>query len=327
MEKIRIGGARLTAEIWTLGAALQSVEVPDASGRVSSVVLGCRDEAARRASTAYLGEIVGPYGNRIAGARFSLDGRTHRLDPNFRGRHTLHGGSAGFNRQVWEVVERSGDAVKLLLTWHDTAGDHPGGFEVTAKYRVADDTLTLVTETRCDAPTVANVVSHPYFNLGSPSVDDHVLRLAASRYVNVDADAIPYPDAPVPVRGDLDLRRGRALAGTYVSGDPQLTQFGGLDHCFVLDGAGMREAATLSCAASGRSLVISTDQPGLQVYGGMGLADPVTEGTEGPYRARAGVAIEAQNLPDAPNRPDFPSPVLNPGDVQRAEVRWTFSAG
>ncbi len=326
MTRVRIGHDGLTAEIWTLGAALNAVEVPDGSGGVTSVVLGCRDEDARRASAAYLGEIVGPYGNRIARATFTLDGQTHALDPNFAGVHTLHGGTAGFSRQEWTVDELSDDSVTLGLIWRDTAGSHPGTITVRATYTVTGDTLTLVTEARSDAPTVTNVVSHPYFNLGSATVDDHVLQVAASRYVNVDAEAIPLPDAPMPVQGDLDLREGRGLADSYASNEPQLTQFGGLDHCFVLDGEGMRPVASLTCPASGRRLLIETDQPGLQVYGGMGLGgDPRTAGPDGPYENRAGVALETQNLPDAPNRPDFPSAVVRPGEVQRAEVRWTFS--
>lgn len=325
MTRIRIGGGRLTAEVWTLGGALQAVEVPDAEGSLASVVLGCRDEEARLASKAYLGEIVGPFGNRVSNATFTLDGQAHRLDPNFADKHTLHGGSAGFSRQQWQVVEQSADAVTLHLTWRDTAGNHPGTFDVSARYSVDGDTLTLVTEARSDAPTVANVVSHPYFNLGAATVDDHVLTIAAARYVNVDAEAIPLPDAPVPVAGDLDFRHGRALAGSYGSDDPQLAQFGGVDHCFVLDGEGMRQVARLSCEESGRVLSIATDQPGLQVYGGMSVGgEPLTVGPDGPYVNRAGVALETQNLPDAPNRPDFPSSVLRPGEVQRSEVRWTF---
>lgn len=326
MTRVRIGGGQLTAEVWTLGAALNAVEVPDATGAVSSVVLGCRDEAARQASKAYLGEIVGPYGNRIANATFDLDGETYELDRNFEGKHTLHGGAAGFSRQEWDILEQSDDSVTLGLVWTDTAGSHPGTITVRASYAVDGDTLTLVTEATTDAPTVTNVVSHPYFNLGSTTVEDHVLQIAASRFVNVDAEAIPLPDAPQAVAGDLDLREGKALIESYGSSDPQLTQFGGLDHCFVLDGAGLRPVASLTCPTAGRRLMIQTDQAGLQVYGGMFLGEePVTVGPDGAYGNRAGVALETQNLPDAPNRPDFPSSVLRPGEVQRAEVRWTFS--
>jgi len=328
--RVRIGHPGLTAEIWTLGAALQAVEVPDAAGEVSSVVLGCRDEAARLESTAYLGEIVGPFGNRVAGASFVLDGETYHLDPNWVGKHTLHGGAAGFNRQDWTIEARTAEAVTLGLDWTDRAGHHPGPIRVRVTYAVEGSTLTLVTEATTDASTVANVVSHPYFNLSSGAsagVDDHVLRVAAETYLPVDAEAIPLPEAPAPVAGDLDLRAGRPLAESYASSDPQLVQFGGFDHCFVLDGSGMRRVASLSCEASGRRLVIETDQPALQVYGGMGLAAPATEGPRGPYAARAGVAIETQGFPDAPNRPDFPSTVLRPGEVQRRETRWIFHAG
>jgi aldose 1-epimerase len=323
--RVRIGHPGLTAEIWTRGAALNALEVPDGSGGVESIVLGCRDEAARDASPAYLGEIVGPFGNRIEGASFTLDGRTHALDPNFVGKHTLHGGRAGFSRCDWTVVDRSDDAVTLRLDWSDEAGSHPGPIEVLATYRVAGATLTLITEARSDAPTVANVVGHPYFTLQpGGTVDDHVLQIAASSYVAVDAEAIPLAESPVPVEAEFDLRAGRALADSYASSHPQLLQFGGFDHCWVLDGEGMRPVASLTCVASGRRLLIETDQPGLQVYGGMGLGEPATIGPDGPYEARSGVALETQNLPNAPHRPDFPSSVLRPGEVQRAEVRWTI---
>ena len=289
--RVRIGHPGLTAEIWTLGAALQAVEVPDAAGEVSSVVLGCRDEAARLESTAYLGEIVGPFGNRVAGASFVLDGETYHLDPNWVGKHTLHGGAAGFNRQDWTIEARTAEAVTLGLDWTDRAGHHPGPIRVRVTYAVEGSTLTLVTEATTDASTVANVVSHPYFNLSSGAsagVDDHVLRVAAETYLPVDAEAIPLPEAP---------RVGNAACGV---------------------------AQLRSVRSSARHRDRPTRAPGVRRHG------PGRSGNRGSarsYAARAGVAIETQGFPDAPNRPDFPSTVLRPGEVQRRETRWIFHAG
>ena len=269
------------------------------------------DEAERLASTAYLGEIVGPYGNRIRDARFAIDGVSYQLERNFLGKHSLHSGSAGFHRQEWAVAEADADHVRLTLTWSDTTGEHPGPIHAAVTYRAEGNALSYDIEVSTDSPTVVNVISHPYLNLaGQGTVADEVLTVAADTYLPVDDELIPTADAPAPVEGRFDLRNGQTVG--------QIIGAGGVDHCFVLGGTGLRQVATLVDPASGRRLDIATDEPGLQVFDGRGL-------DEIGYPAYGGLAMETQNFPDAPNRPDFPSTLLRPGEVRTSRTVWRFS--
>ena len=312
MQKLRIGTGAVTAEIWTLGAALNGVWAPDRDGTSVQVVLGHADEAERLASNAYLGEIVGPYGNRIRDGRFTVDGVAHQLERNFLGRHTLHSGSAGFHRHEWTLVDADADHVRLTLDWSDTTGDHPGPVHAAVTYRVEGETLSYDIEVTSDTATVVNVIGHPYVNLaGAGTVVDHILTISADAYLPVDDGLIPTADAPAAVEGRFDLREGKTL-GEIIAG-------GGVDHCFVLDGTGLRRVASLVDPRSGRRLDVSTDLPGLQVYDGRGLYEIGRE----PY---AGVAMETQDFPDAPNRRDFPSTELRPGDRRTSRTVWRFSA-
>jgi aldose 1-epimerase len=312
MQKLRIGTGAVTAEVWTLGAALNAVWAPDRDGQTAQVVLGHAEEAERLASTAYLGEIVGPFGNRIRDGRFSLDGVSYQLERNFLGRHSLHSGSAGFHRQEWTVVEADADQVRLTLTWSDTTGEHPGPVHAAVTYRAVGDTLAYDIEVSADVTTVVNVIGHPYLNLaGAGTIADHILTIAADTYIPVDDDLIPSADAPAPVEGRFDLRHGQTLSDVIIAG--------GLDHCFVLDGTGVRPVASLVDPASGRRLDIATDEPGFQVYDGRGL-------DEIGYPAYGALALETQHFPDAPNRPDFPSTLLRPGELRTSRTVWTFSA-
>jgi aldose 1-epimerase len=311
MQKLRIGTGAVTAEIWTLGAALNAVWAPDRDGHPAQVVLGHSDESERLASTEYLGEIVGPFGNRIRDARFSVDGVPYQLERNFLGTHSLHSGSAGFHRQEWTVAEADADHVRLTLTWSDTTGEHPGPVHAAVTYRAEGDILSYDIEVSTDAPTAVNVIGHPYLNLaGTGTIADHVLTIAAEEYIPVDDELIPTADAPAPVEGRFDLRRGQRLADVVAAG--------GLDHCFVLDGTGLRQVASLVDPASGRRLDIATDELGLQVFDGRGL-------DEIGYPAYGGLAMETQHFPDAPNRPDFPSTLLRPGQVRASRTVWRFS--
>ena len=312
MQKLRIGTGVVTAEIWTLGAALNAVWAPDRDGKLVQVVLGHTDEAERLASSAYLGEIVGPFGNRIRDARFTIDGVPHQLERNFLGKHSLHSGSDGFHRQEWTVAAAGADHVRLTLTWSDTTGEHPGPVHAAVTYWAEGNTLSYDIDVTTDAPTVVNVIGHPYVNLaGQGTVAGQVLTIAADTYIPVDDELIPTADAPAPVEGRFDLRLGQTVSDIVAAG--------GGDHCFVLDGTGLRQVASLVDPASGRRLDIATDEPGLQIYDGRGL-------DEIGYPAYGGLAIETQHFPDAPNRPDFPSTLLHPGELRTSRTVWTFSA-
>jgi len=328
-DVIDIGHDRLLASIWTVGAALNSLWVPDRAGRMASVVLGFSNLTDRLRGVDYLGEVIGPYANRIAGGRFVLDGVTHELARN-EGDTCLHGGPDAFNRQTWRVEAADRDHVRLALDWPDGRNGFPGPIHAEASYGVDGPTLTHTIRATAERPTVVNLVAHPYFNLSGrlQPVHDHELAVAAASYLPVTPEGIPLPTAPAPVAGSLDLRRPRLLGDVVTSDHPQVLRRGGLDFAFVLDtpAAGrLTPAAVLTHAGSGRRLAVETDFPALHVYSAQGLDDPrvaLPQGVPGPF---TGLALEAEEFPDAPNRPDFPSTLLRPGEVYERTTRWTFS--
>ncbi|MFE6195163.1 aldose epimerase family protein [Streptomyces sp. NPDC057838] len=299
--------AGVRVRVLSYGGIVQSVRVPDRAGRAADVVLGFPDLDGYLAHPEpYLGALVGWYANRIAGARFTLDGRTYALEPN-NGPNSLHGGARGFDKRVWDVTPVEHGVRLSRVSPHGEEG-FPGRLEVAATYSLlADGALRIAYEAVTDAPTPVNLTNHSYFNLaGSGDTGGHELRLAASRYTPVDADLIPAGD-PRDVSGTrFDFRAARKVGGGY-------------DHNFVLD-KGVTDApvevAELHDPASGRVLTVATTEPGLQLYTGDHL--------DGPFAPGDGVALETQHFPDAPNRPDFPTTVLRPGEVFRSETVYGF---
>ncbi|MET8950826.1 aldose epimerase family protein [Streptomyces sp. NPDC004393] len=301
------GGVRV--RVLSYGGIVQSAEVPDRDGRRTDVVLGFADlEGYLRHPEPFLGALVGRYANRIAGARFTLDGHTHTLEAN-DGPNTLHGGPHAFDKRVWHVdpVEHG---VRLSRTSPDGEGGFPGRLEVSATYTLdAQGALRIAYEAVTDAPTVVNLTNHSYWNLaGAGHAGGHELRIAASRYTPVDGQLIPA-GPPVDVDGTrLDFRAARTVGSGY-------------DHNFVLDKGATEapvEVAELSDPASGRVLTVATTEPGLQLYTADHLGAPLSPG--------AGIALETQAFPDSPNRPDFPSTELRPGGVYAPETVYRFSA-
>lgn len=312
---ITIGHARCRVDIWTLGAAVNGLWVPDRAGALGRVCPGYATADERLAARSYLGEIVGPVANRIAGAAFTLDGVTFATDRN-EGENTLHSGPGGLHRLTWAVADQGEDHVRLAVDWPAGRGGFPGPLHLAVEYRVDGQTVTHVITATAEAPTLANICAHAYFNLsGSPDpMLDETLAVAAGRYLPVGPGLIPLPSAPAPVEGPLDLRRPRRLGDLVTDPHPQIAAAGGLDHAFVLDAPGLDQVAVeLADPSSGRRLRLATDCPAVQVYSGHGL--PV------PYGA---IAIEAEDYPGAPGRPDFPSIALRPGEEYRRETRWTF---
>ncbi|MGW0943612.1 aldose epimerase family protein [Streptomyces sp. NPDC002623] len=296
--------------VLSYGGIVQSVEVPDRDGHAANVVLGFADLDGYLAHPEpYLGALIGRYANRIAHARFPLDGVTYALEPN-NAPNSLHGGSRGFDKRVWEVqpVERG-----LRLSRVAAHGEEgfPGRLEVSATYTLdASGALRFVYRAVTDAPTVVNLTNHSYFNLGGPgtgSAGGHELRLAASRYTPVDADLIPTGELAQVADGRFDFRAARKVGTGY-------------DHNFVLD-KGVTdtpvEVAELHDPASGRVLTVATTEPGLQLYTADHLGEPFVPGE--------GIALETQAFPDSPNRPEFPSTVLRPGAEYRSETVYGFS--
>ncbi|MEM7711414.1 MAG: aldose epimerase family protein [Pseudomonadota bacterium] len=248
-----------------------------------------------------------------------LDGVAHRTDANFLGRHTLHGGSVGTGKRVWEMVEHRADAIRFGLDLADGEMGFPGAMRAEATFACAPGAVLRVEyRATCDAPTLCNFAHHTYWCLdGTADLSRHVLDLAADRYVPVDEDMIPTGVAPVEGTR-FDFRGGRALPGE-----------GLLDHNLCLSDArvALRPVGTLTSGASGVAMAIATTEPGLQVYDGAKL-DVKVPGLDGRrYGSFAGVALEPQVWPDAPNRPGFPSAVLRPGETYEQVTTFGFTKG
>ena len=303
-EAIDIDLGTLRVQLLTLGAAIRTVEVPDAQGVLGHVHLHLPTPAdhADPARNPHLGGTLGRYANRIARARFSLDGTEHRLDANQHG-NTLHGGRMGFDRRIWSVVDLVDDEDLVTITMELTSPDGDMGFPGTvtaqATYEIAPDSITIDYSAVTDAATVISMANHGYWNLaGSQSISAHQLMVPATRRLITDDTGIPVGiDAVADTL--FDLRESRLL-------QPVLETTGGLDTCYLPDGEGMRLMAEVTAPGVGRRMRVSSDAPGLQVYTGNGLAAP--------FERHQSVSLEAQRAPDAPNQPDLGDCVLRPGE-------------
>jgi aldose 1-epimerase len=310
----------LEATVLDLGGIVARLLVPDRNGRLADVVLGFAEAGQYWRDDAYIGALVGRYANRIAGGRFELDGRQVQLVCN-EGENQLHGGGV-LNKTLWEVAPIA-DGVVLRYTSPDGEQGFPGNLDLQAEFRLTDeDELVLRYRARCDAPTPVNLSHHDYFNLaGGGTVLEHELMIAADAVTAVNVALLPTGE-PMPVQGTpFDFRRPAPVGAHMQRVHPQLATAHGFDHNFILNGT--QPAVRLIERASGRIMEIITDQPGMQFYGGQGL-DGQRVGKGRQLERYAGLCLEPQHFPDSPNRPQFPSTILRPGQVYRSESRYRF---
>lgn len=324
-ESITLRANRIELEVLAVGATVRRLQVGEADSAVD-VVLGHADPQAYRFAGGYLGAVVGRVANRLAGGRFTIDGETISVPANERG-NTLHGGFEGFDRMPWTVEEVDATHVRLTLTSHDGDNGFPGRVDVTVTYAVSPGEVRIDYTATSDRPTPFNVTNHTYFQLdgeGSGPVDDHVLHVPASGFTPVDAGLLPTGEVR-PVDGTpFDLREPRRIGDVLALDDEQLRHGQGLDHNLVLDGSGLRLAARLR-GAGGRVLEVITDQPGLQVHTGAHVDDSVLGPSGRTYGPRAGIALETQGFPDAPNHRGFPGTILRPGIPFRSTTIWRLT--
>jgi aldose 1-epimerase len=318
----------LEVGVITYGARIVSVRTPDRDGRWGDVALGLADLDAYRRDTAYLGACVGRYANRIAGARFTLDGVEHRIPPN-EGRNALHGGPDGFESAQWTTDGPGEASVRLRHTSPDGDNGFPGTLAATVTYAVDGPQLRIEHTATTDAPTVVNLTNHAYWNLaGGGSVEDHEVQLHAGHVLPVDDESLPT-GAPVPVDGTpLDYRSPARIGARIRDGHPLLVAVHGHDHTYVLDGVadadGLRTAARVVEPRSGRTLALRTDQPSVQFYTGNMLDGALVLRDGSTARQTDAFCLEPQGYPDAPNHPDYPSAVLRPGEEYRSRIELTF---
>ena len=345
VERWTLCNGDVTMQVLTWGGVIQTLEVPDAHGHRENVVLGFADLSGYVSDAdPYFGSLIGRYGNRIAGGTFTLDGTTYHLPLN-NGPNTLHGGPTGFDDQVWEasdVSDRKVAALELHLVSPDGDQGFPGTLSTTVTYTLdAESRLTVHYEATTDAPTVVNLTQHTYWNLageGSATIYDHELQINASGFTPVDETLIPTGEI-APVAGTpFDFREPTAIGARIRDNDQQLLFGQGYDHNWVLDrednGASegsdsadaLEQAAVLHDPHSGRTLTISTTEPGLQFYSGNFLDGTLVGTSDRIYRQGDGLALETQHFPDSPNQPDFPSTELRPGEVYDSTTVFELSA-
>ena len=311
------------------GGTVVSIKVPDRNGKIGDVVLGYDTLAGYQEGTASFGGTVGRYANRIAGAKFSLDGREYVLEKN-NGENHLHG---GFNKALWDAepgAGKGGPSLKIHYLSKDGEENFPGNLSVTVVFTLTDaNDLKIEYTATSDKNTVLNLTNHSYFNLAeSGTILNHQLALKASRFTPVDAGLIPTGELR-PVDGTpFDFRQATAIGARIEQDDEQLKLGRGYDHNWVLD-AGMKSepslAAILYEPTTGRVVEAWTTEPGIQVYTGNFL-DGASHGKGGKnYERRSAVCLETQHFPDSPNHPDFPTTTLAPGKEFHSITIYKFS--
>ena len=311
------------------GAGIVSVVVPDRNGVMGDVVLGYRDEESYLNDGPCMGKIPGRYANRIADGRFCLDGKWFDLVKNHP-EYQLHGGPDGFANRLWKVLRSSDTQVLFALDSPDGDQGYPGTMHVEALYSWEDDnSLRLELTATTDAPTVINLTNHTYWNLDgedSGSIFGHVLKLNASRWLATSEALIPTGEFAPVEDTPMDFRTAKPIGRDIKADFPALKYGKGYDNCWVLDGAtGLKLGAELSSTVSGRRLEVWTDQPAAQVYTGNWLEGSPVSKSGRSYHDYDGVAIECQDLPDAPNHPAFPSTELRPGQTYRRTILFKLS--
>lgn len=316
-----------------LGARILELHAPDRDGVLADVVLSRKSYDELPRDPYYFGVTAGRYANRIREGRFEIDGTGYAVTRN-EGQNHVHGGELGFDTYVWStVLDEERDSVTFLRRSPDGEEGYPGNLDALVTYTLDGAALEIRIEAQTDRPTIVNLVNHAYFNLAghdSGTVLDQLLQIDASAYTPVDAELLPTGEilsvdgTPFDFRVETPIGKNidavdNAGAGRAMSQNP------GYDHNWVLDGAGMRQVATLTDPTSGRRLTLVTDQPGIQVYAGGYLEGASAKGDLETYAAFAGVTAEMQTFPDSINHAHFPQRVLREGETYANVVRYEFS--
>jgi aldose 1-epimerase len=329
--------ADLEVRIAAYGARVVSLKTKDRDGKFANVVLGYPSVdgyVAEGSTKTYFGAIVGRYGNRIAGGKFSIDGHQYQIPLN-NGPNALHGGPHGFDEKVWTARETP-DGVEFTLVSPDGDMGFPGKLTVHVRYTLVGSAVHINYSATTDKPTVTNLTNHSYFNLsgdGSGTILGEIMQINADGYTPVDAGLIPAGGVK-PVAGTpFDFRKPTEIGARIDQPNEQLKIGGGYDHNWVLNGAGagknqpgdLKLAAKVYDPKSGRVLTVTTTQPGVQFYSGNSLTGAFKSVSGATYGKNTGLCLETQHYPDSPNQPAFPSTLLKPGETLHSETVFTFS--
>ena len=323
----------MQVKVLDFGAIISAIHVPDRDGTFADVVLGFERLEPYLANRAFLGAVIGRFGNRIAEGRFTLDGKDYQLAVNNAPNH-LHGGDQGFHQVMWraEPFTRD-DAVGVTFTRSSPHGEdgYPGKLDVTVVYELDNDNaLGLRYHAVTDQATPINLTNHSYFNLaGQGTILGHEVAINADRYLPVDAGSIPTGELAEVAGTPFDLRQSTVIGDSIDLPHEQLRIGRGYDHNFVLNQQaeqGLTLAATVREPQSGRVMQVYTQEPGVQFYSGNFL-DGSQHGKQGPILYRGALCLETQHFPDSPNQSHFPDTILRPGQVYRTHTVYRFSAG
>lgn len=321
-------GASVTLS--TLGAGIVTVKVPDAKGNIENVALSYANPADYLADGPCMGKVPGRYANRIAAGRLVVDGKVYELPVN-NGPNHLHGGPEGFQNKNWSY-ELLPNGVKFSLISPAGEMGYPAEVCASAEYRWSDENvLSLTLAAESDAETVVNLTNHSYWNLDGADAGnalEHLLQMKASKWLPTDDTLIPLGVLEDVAGTPMDFREAKAVGRDIKDDFPALKYGKGYDNCWALDGwqedEMVEDAVVLSSNKSGRTLRISTSQPGVQVYSGNWLAGSPLNQSGKSYDDYDGIAIECQGFPDAPNHPEFPSQTLSPDKPYRREIVFKF---
>jgi aldose 1-epimerase len=315
-------------KVMNYGGIIVSLKTPDKNGMSGDIVLGYDSLSGYVANNPYFGALIGRYGNRIAKGKFSLEGKEYKLAQN-NGPNHLHGGVKGFDKVFWNITPGN-DSTSLVLTYTSADGEegYPGTLKVEVVYTLTDNNeLKIDYSATTDKTTIVNLTQHSYFNLAnSETILDHQLQIDADSYLPVDATLIPTGKIQKVDGTPFDFKTAKNIGVDIDANDEQIRFGKGFDHCWVLNGSvgTLRKVAVLSDSASGRQMEVLTTEPGLQFYSGNFL-DGTIKGKGGTtYNLRSGLCLETQHYPDSPNRPEFPSVVLKPGEKYSSQTIYKF---
>ncbi len=320
----------MIVKVLNYGGVITEIDVPDRQGKIGNVVLALQDLSAYEARPNF-SSLIGRFANRIDGGGFMLDGVRHALPSNADG-ISSHGGVGGFSTKVWQAMSFKANehaGVRMTYVSHDGENGYPGTLTTTVSFTLdGHDQLTLDYVARTDKPTVVNLTHHVYFNLaGEGSAANHAITINASRYTPMDSRKIASGEITSVDGTPFDLRQPMRVGDGIAANHAQIVLANGYDHNFVLDKPepdAFVLAARLSEPTTGRVLWVTTTEPGMQFYSSGGFDGKLRDARGTPLLKAYGLALETQHFPNSPNRANFPSTVLRPGEVLRSRTRYSF---
>jgi len=319
----------MEVKVTNYGGAITSWTAPDKDGKYANIALGYETVEDYVAGSPYFGAIIGRYGNRIAGGKFTLGDSTYQLPLN-DGPNSLHGGEKGFDKVLWTATPADGEEPQLKLSYLAKDGEqgYPGNLQVTVTYTLQkDNSLKIDYEATTDKETVVNLTNHTYFNLaGGGAITDHVLTLDADRFLSVSETLIPTGERRAVAGTVFDFTKATRIGDGIGAGDEQIRFGKGYDHCWVFTDSStiLKPVGRVSDPKSGREMEVLTTEPAIQFYSGNFMTGEYKGKGGRSYPYRTGFCLETQHYPDSPNQPSFPSTLLKPGETYTSTTVYRF---